>query len=437
MKIMGVSFKDFVLSNVLKIDIDIFDMPFEVLKALIVLKRSELIVHVKNSGYYKREFSGEINLDNLKKLEDTKKELLDRAYDETQGIIVVNNAEPVALYFTKCCGGGTANSESILGYKVNYLRKVLCRRCSERCEEIKIDCEKMANAIGCRIKYKDQIREIIRDVSRDDTGRIRKLNLLGKEITGDKLMEILGLKSNRVYFKEDSIVLKVVGEGIGLGVCIEGACSMANENKDFKDIIEYYYTGIEFVKLDEDKIVNTLEGRKIVIDAGHGGRDFGNVNGDFIEKDINLKIALRLYELLSNKGAECILTRCIDEDITLSDRVKIINRKRPDIFISIHQNSFPQESVNGIEVYCFKDDIDAVTLSKKILDRVTEELKIKNRGIREGDYYILRESKSTGVIVECMYITGNIDSRLICEENIYKIAEAIYRAVCEYFEVIV
>ncbi|GIW48720.1 MAG: hypothetical protein KatS3mg079_196 [Caloramator sp.] len=215
MKIMGIDFKDFVLSNLLKEDMDIFGVPFEVLKALIVLKRSELIVHVKNSGYYKREFVGEINLDNLKKLEDTKKELLDRAYDETQGIIVVNNAEPVSLYFTKCCGGGTANSESILGYKVNYLRKVLCRRCSERCEEIKIDCEKMANAMGCRIKYKDQIREIIRDVSRDDTGRIRKLNLLGKEITGDKLMELLNLKSNRVYFKEDSIVFKVVGEGMG------------------------------------------------------------------------------------------------------------------------------------------------------------------------------------------------------------------------------
>ncbi|WDC85633.1 N-acetylmuramoyl-L-alanine amidase [Caloramator sp. mosi_1] len=55
--------------------------------------------------------------------------------------------------------------------------------------------------------------------------------------------------------------------------------------------------------------------------------------------------------------------------------------------------------------------------------------------MREGDYYILRESKSTGVIVECMYITGNIDSSLICDENLYKIAEAMYRAVCEYFEV--
>ncbi|WDC85009.1 hypothetical protein PL321_05600 [Caloramator sp. mosi_1] len=245
MRILGVSFKDFVLSNLLHLDIDIFDIPFEVLKALIVLKRSELIVHVKNSGFYKREYVGEIDLSNIKNL-IVKRELLDRAYEETQGIIVVNNAEPVSLYYTKCCGGGTANSESILGYKVNYLRKVLCRRCSEKCEEIKIDCEKMASSIGCRIKYKDQIREIIKDVSRDDTGRIRKLNLLGKEITGDKLMEILNLKSNRVYFKEDSIILKVVGEGLGLGICIEGACSMANENKDFKDIIEYYYTGIEF-----------------------------------------------------------------------------------------------------------------------------------------------------------------------------------------------
>ncbi|CDF57228.1 N-acetylmuramoyl-L-alanine amidase [Thermobrachium celere] len=435
MKIMGVPLRNLVLNSILVLDLDIFNLPFEVLKALITLKRSELIVHVKNSGFYKKEYSGSINTDKFDELDSDKKSILNRAYDETEGIVVINNSEPVALFFTKCCCGGTANSEAILGYKINYLRKVLCKRCSQRCEEIKVDCSKIAETLGCKINYKEQIREMIKDVSRDDTGRIRKLNLLGKEITGDKLVEILNLKSNRVYFKEDSIVFKVLGEGLGLGICIEGACSMAGENKDFKDIIEYYYTGVEFIKLDEYKIINTLEGRKIVIDAGHGGRDLGHVNGDFVEKDLNLNIALKLCELLKLKGAECILTREKDEDVTLSDRVKLINKRRPDIFISIHQNGFPQESVNGIEVYCFKDDKDALNLANKILKRISEDVKIKNRGCRDGDYFILRESKSTGIVVECLYITGNVDSKLINDDNLDKIAEAMFKGICEYFEV--
>lgn len=433
-KIKDVFLKDIVCESLLNLAVDLFSLPSELIKAFVVLKRSEFITCVKNSGYY-RNSNAITTIEKLNTLNDEQKKILYNAYDETDGIIVLNSGEPVELYFTKCCGGGTSNSENILGYKVNYLRKVLCKKCSERFEEIKVNCNTLAELLNCRIKYKEQIREIIKDVSRDDTGRIRKVNILGKEMTGEKIMELLNLPSNRIYFKEDSIVLKVIGEGLGLGICVEGATNLAKENKDFKDIIEYYYTGVEFIKIDEQKIVNSLEGRKIVIDAGHGGRDFGNTNEDIKEKDINLFIALKLNELLSNKGADCTLTRYKDEDVALSDRVKIINKKRPDIFISIHQNSFPQESVNGIEVYCFKDDMDATELSSLILDNVSKKVEFKNRGVRNGEYYLLRESKSTGVIVECMYITGSYDSQKLDEESLNKISEAIYDAVCEYFNV--
>lgn len=434
-KIKDLFLRDIVCESLLNLELDIFSLPKELIKAFIVLKRSEFITCVKNSGYYKSNKSIIKIIEKLNTLKEEERNTLYSAYDETDGVIVLNSGEPVELYFTKCCGGGTSSSENILGYKINYLRKVLCKKCSERCQEIKVDCNTLAELLNCRLKYKEQIREIIKDVSRDDTGRIRKLNILGKDITGEKIMELLNLPSNKIYFKEDSIVLKVIGEGLGLGICVEGAINLANENKDFKDIIEYYYTGVEFIKIDEQRIVNSLEGRRIVIDAGHGGKDFGNTKGDIKEKDINLFIALKLNELLTNKGADCTLTRYKDEDVALSDRVRIINKKRPDIFISIHQNSFPQESVNGIEVYCFKDDLDALELSTMILENVSGKLELKNRGVRNGEYYLLRESKSTGVIVECMYITGNYDSQKLDDNSLEKIAEAIYDAVCEYFNV--
>ncbi|MEW6101398.1 MAG: N-acetylmuramoyl-L-alanine amidase, partial [Candidatus Omnitrophota bacterium] len=92
--------------------------------------------------------------------------------------------------------------------------------------------------------------------------------------------------------------------------------------------------------------------KKIVIDAGHGGKDPGTIGRSGVrEKDINLDIAKRLSLLLKSEGYQVILTRSVDRFIPLSGRADIANNAKADLFISIHSNANRVRSINGFEAY--------------------------------------------------------------------------------------
>ena len=94
---------------------------------------------------------------------------------------------------------------------------------------------------------------------------------------------------------------------------------------------------------------------RVVIDAGHGGKDTGTIgpNG-LLEKDLVLDVALRLGSLIHQKlGAEVVYTRSDDSFIPLGERTAIANRARADLFISIHANSSSDSSATGVETYYF------------------------------------------------------------------------------------
>ena len=69
-------------------------------------------------------------------------------------------------------------------------------------------------------------------------------------MTGEEFAKLFEINSNRIYFLEDSVVFKIIGEGSGLGICLDGANKLAQDGLGFKDIINYYYTGVEFETLD-------------------------------------------------------------------------------------------------------------------------------------------------------------------------------------------
>jgi len=98
----------------------------------------------------------------------------------------------------------------------------------------------------------------------------------------------------------------------------------------------------------------------IVIDPGHGGRDPGaRGQRGTEEKDITLKVALKLRDLLSQqRGIRVLMTRERDQFVELEDRAKFANRVEADLFVSIHVNSHPQRSVKGIEIYHFGEAKD-------------------------------------------------------------------------------
>jgi len=78
--------------------------------------------------------------------------------------------------------------------------------------------------------------------------------------------------------------------------------------------------------------------RVIVIDAGHGGYDFGMTDGDVSEKDVSLSLAKDLGAILSKKGKKVFLTRKVDQYISIAERINLVNQKSPDAFICLHSS---------------------------------------------------------------------------------------------------
>lgn len=409
----------------------------EVLKALAVLLRSELIQRFPLSKYYtlsKNEYTVDTESDMFSDEEDRIK--VREAVHTTKGMIAINSGHAVKLYFTPCCGGATANSEDITGTRINYLRKVICKECEQFHEEKTVKLSEIAKSLDVnKISYKDSIDRIFRDIIRDGEGRIISIKVLNRIMTGEMFMKFFNLSSNRVYFLEDSISLKTIGIGSGLGICLKGACTLEKKGMNFEDIIEHYYTGVKLDQIDEDDIASSLRDKVILIDAGHGGNDTGNIQGGVVEKDVNLEIALLTAKGLESTGAQVILTRDKDENIPMGERIRKINTLRPDIYISLHQNNFSSRGVNGTECYCFSGDNDAIRLGEIICKNLSSSLMVKNRGVRTGDYYMLREAKVSGVIIECMYMTGDMDCRKYKQSSYKSIAECICKSICSYYEI--
>ncbi|KRQ87782.1 N-acetylmuramoyl-L-alanine amidase LytC precursor [Caloramator mitchellensis] len=414
---------------------EFFELEIETLKAISVLLRSKLCRGIRNL-IENEKVNVELDENNYINLNTKLKEKINKAVSETEGLIVKYNNKIIDFYYTMNCSGGTANSEDVLGVNIPYLRRVLCNKCPRTKREVEFEIKDIENKLGMlNGNYKNEIPNFMENVERDETGRIINLDIRTNKTSGKEFAERMNLKSNRIYFMQKSISIKEIGDGMGLGICIQGANNLAKEGCKFNELIKYYFTGVEIIRLDKEYILNNLYDKKIVIDAGHGGSDFGKVNDSLIEKDINLKIALKLKYLLESKGCIIILTREKDEYLSLLDRVNIINKERPNFFISIHQNSFINDTVNGAECYCFKDDDLALELSKEILEKLKNKAGIKNRGVRVGDYYILREGRVSGIVLECLYLTGNVDREKYDEEGLEKIAKAVFEGICEYYDV--
>lgn len=415
--------------------IDAFNYHPEVIKALATLKRSELIKTVRNSPYYAK-YNKEIIAPENVNVYPERNNIIIEAINATEGKVVVSGDKAVDLYFTKCCGGGTANSEEVTGYRINYLRKILCKLCEPSKNEDIIKVSEIAEKLNItKVPSKEEIDGVLTDVLRDETGRIININVMGNPMTGDEFARLVWCKSSRIYFQENSIILKSIGEGNGLGICLEGADKLACKGFNYIDIINYYYTGVEIVELNEAGVINSLKGKRIVIDPGHGGSDEGNSFGSILEKDVNLCIALELEKRLNAIDVEVTLTRHSDINVPSSNRVDIINESRPDLFISIHQNSFMFKSMNGIEAYCYDMDSDAIKLSEYLEFFISQDLQTKNRGVKIGDYYLLRETKVSGIILECMYMSGDCDSHKYITDNYKVIANSIFKGICKFYDI--
>lgn len=171
----------------------------------------------------------------------------------------------------------------------------------------------------------------------------------------------------------------------------------------------------------------------VVIDAGHGGHDPGKVGvNDALEKDINLQIAKKVKTHLEKNGIQVVMTREDDvmEDTKLEDmkkRVALINKTKPAITVSIHQNSYSDSGIKGAQVFYYTGS----EISKEAASLMQEKLrKIDNENTRQikgnNNFYMLMKTEVPTIIVECGFLSNPGEAeKLVSDVYQEQMAEAI------------
>lgn len=169
---------------------------------------------------------------------------------------------------------------------------------------------------------------------------------------------------------------------------------------------------------------------KVCIDPGHGGTDPGAIGKDpFVlnEKDVNLSISLLLKKELEVKGHTVFLTRDTDISVSLGSRASFANHKNAEIFISIHCNSYSNNSAEGIETWIFSGSSAGRELAEPVQKSLISTFSThKNRGIKEANFQVLRETEMPAILVECEFISNSTQLKFLSDnDNQKKIAQAI------------
>jgi len=150
------------------------------------------------------------------------------------------------------------------------------------------------------------------------------------------------------------------------------------------------------------------------------------------EKEAVLSIALKSAQVLKNHGYKVILTRDTDKFLSLWKRVDIANKSNADIFISIHANSFYNNSAHGIETF-FKSN-QGKKLADKIQDKLSQSLNRENRGIKYGNFYVISKTHMPSVLVETGFVSNKKEAILLqSQDYINRIADSILKGVNDYF----
>ena len=174
----------------------------------------------------------------------------------------------------------------------------------------------------------------------------------------------------------------------------------------------------------------------VVIDPGHGGSDPGAIGiGGIRETDVVLEVSKIVKKLLSDKGVKVVLTRKNEIDLDLPPRVSFANNKDADIFVSIHANASrgKRKDINGLETFYFKGGRGRL-LAKKIQKQI---LRVSpgspDRGVKQGRFYVIKNTSMPAVLVEIGFLTGRLDARRL-EKTAHRkrLAYAIAKGILEY-----
>lgn len=223
---------------------------------------------------------------------------------------------------------------------------------------------------------------------------------------------------------------------------------------------------------------------KVVIDAGHGGKDPGCLGANTKEKDIVLSVALKTGKLISDNcpNVKVIYTRSTDVFVELYRRAQIANENHADLFISIHCNANDNHSANGIETFVmglhrseanqavaraensamlkeanYRDNYDgfdptspeaaiafslyssaylqnSILLADKVQKNLVGTMNLSDRGVKQAGFWVLYKVSMPSILIEMGFLSNlNDEKYLNNDKNRSAVAESIYKAFAAYY----
>ncbi len=215
---------------------------------------------------------------------------------------------------------------------------------------------------------------------------------------------------------------------------------------------------------------------RIVIDPGHGGNDPGAMAFGLKEKNIVLDVAKRTAKVLTEKNYEVLLTRKDDSFLHLEERTAIANKENADLFLSIHVNAHPQESIKGVETFFLNlatnkeamrvaarenatsthniSELQGILVDLMQNAKINESSKLagfvqtslvsgllennyetKNLGVKQAPFYVLIGAEMPAILAEISFITNPVEAALLIDEKyLQAIAEQIAAGVISYVD---
>ncbi len=178
--------------------------------------------------------------------------------------------------------------------------------------------------------------------------------------------------------------------------------------------------------------ISKIKNKVVVIDAGHGGLDTGALRGLTLEKDITLNIALKVRDILQEAGMKkVVMTRTTDKTLSLEERVEIANKKKSDIYVSIHINASKKSEIKGIETHYYTQS--GYKVAQVIHKELMKNIDAEDRGLFKSKFYVINHTKAPAVLLELGFISNEQErTSLTSEQRQTDSAQAIADGIINY-----
>lgn len=269
--------------------------------------------------------------------------------------------------------------------------------------------------------------ETVRRITVEEMGNRTILHLpLKKELKSNQY-KVFSLKKDPGARRPDRVVLDVYN-GPKKNIAVSGGKTTAAVSS-YRSV--YHVAG-------------GLKGKRITLDAGHGGTDSGAVGPTGLkEKDVTLPITLKIKELLEDKGAIVSMTRTTDVDVygpnatdrqELQARVDVAERNRADLFISMHINANNNREIGGISTYYHAKSKYDYDVANELNKSMLKTGNFRDLGVRHANLYVNKRCSMPGALVEMLFISNRKEEKLL-RSNWFrnKLAHAVAEGIENFY----